>query len=282
MTTEPEPTTDDPTLKVARDLTAIAELADDLEAEAFHAANSRDLPGGAAMVALGPVASHEAFLNVFDTNERIGRDTTYMRDDDDEWEPPLQTLRYWSEPIRTAHGSDYEMRHTTASEAAYLHGALDWIVAHEPRWDDFARDVNRARRRLEDVLHAGRRAQRVRVSCDADDCERKPRLIKVYGPDPADDHHKCPACKRRYDDDAFSRAYARQLRSAGAERFVRVADAVGVLRAQGRSERTIRKWFAECQVEGKCDPVTHEVWCWWPDLWRLHLTTPTRERRSSS
>jgi hypothetical protein len=24
--------------------------------------------------------------------------------------------------------------------------------------------------------------------------------------------------------------------------------------------------------------VTHEVWVWWPDLWRLHLTTATRNR----
>lgn len=38
---------------------------------------------------------------------------------------------------------------------------------------------------------------------------------------------------------------------------------------------------AEAVVQSWCDLSTRKVWVWWPDLWRIHLSTPTRRRRAS-
>jgi hypothetical protein len=272
--------------KVARDLTEIETLCALLNGQAVHKANDGLMPGGKAMVALGAVANLEAWENMVEGAEAWNSanpelppiDLSHIEDEDDTWEPPLQTLCFWSEQWRRANDADWDHIPTIGTEANFIRYLLGWAWDNEPHWDDFVRDIRRARLRLEDVLHAGRRDERTRVTCTAADCERKPRLIKVYSDNPERDHHKCPACKHRYEAEDFRRAFAKQLRSDGAEKFVRLVDALATLKAQGRAERTIRKWFEECLVEGWCDAVTHEVWVWWPDLWRLHLTTATRNR----
>lgn len=276
----------DPVTKVARDLSAIEDLACHLEAQAIAKANDREMPGGAAMVALAGVANLEAWSNLVDTALRLayeaGEEPPEL-DDEDGYEPPLQTLCFWSEQWRREQGAEYGQRPTISSEANFLRYLLGWAWDNEAKWDDFARDIRKARVRLENTLYAGRRVERVRVPCDNPECETKPRLIVTRGEaiDGSQDRHKCPACKKRYDDDDYRKAYAKQLRSQGAERYVPIVDAVATLRAQGRPERTIRKWLAECEAHAWCDPVTREQWVWWPDLWRLHLTTKTRNRQSA-
>lgn len=266
----------DAVTKVARNLSAIEDMTAALLTQAVHKANDRMMPGGAAMVSLASVANQEAWEHIFEAAEHNGRDVTHVEEEDDTWEPPLQTLCFWSEQWRKEHGYELDQRPTIASEANFIRWCLNWAWDNEPHFEDFARDVHRARMRLENVLYDGRRAERTRVVCDR--CEPGPRLLKVYGDTEADDRWKCPACKHRFDLDDFGRAHAAQLRSQGAERFVNLRDAIGTLKAQGRPERTIRKWFEECQVEAWCDPVTREVRVWWPDLWRLHCATQTRKR----
>lgn len=277
----PEAYVPDAVTKVARNLSEIERLVVDLAEQAIHDANDREIPGGDALAALAPVASPEAWENVYEASEGLGRDVSHVADEDDTDEPPLQTLLYWSEAWRTEHGYLLDGRPTLASEANFIRWCLPWAWEHEERFDDMARDIAKARRGLEDTLYAGNRAERSRVVCPA--CENPPRLIKVYGgEDPADDGWKCPRCKARFDAEDFRRAHAKQLRSEGAEKFVSLRDAIGTLKAQGRPERTIRKWFGECQVEAWCDARTREVFAWWPDLWRLHLTTPTRKRKDEA
>ncbi|MCM0619808.1 hypothetical protein [Nocardioides bruguierae] len=36
----------------------------------------------------------------------------------------------------------------------------------------------------------------------------------------------------------------------------------------------------EAVIDGYCELKTRRVWVWWPDVWRLHLATPTRRRTS--
>lgn len=267
---------DDAITRVARDLSAITDLTAALESQAIAKANSPDhLPGGAAMVALGPVASHEAFVNTFDTAERLGRDTTYISDDDEDWAPPLQLLLFWSEALRMEQGQDYGQRPTIASEASYLRFALDHLWANEPHFDDFARDVNRARRRLEDVLHAGNRVERTRVPCIELDCERKPRLIRVYRESAALDHYRCPACKTSYTTQRYGIAKADLLASQDADRHVSMQDA---LNAIDRSDRTFRKWLRFWHVRSYRDPLTGTVMVWWPDVREMDFATPRRKR----
>jgi len=284
MTDDDEQTEDIPdVVKVARDLTEIVNLADNLETQAIHKANDRLMPGGLATVDLAGVANLEAWGYQVDTAMRlaylIGDEPTEL-DDEDGWEPPLQTLCFWSEQWRREHGNEYGLRPTIASEANYIRYLLAWAYDNELGWDDFVADINAARTRLENVLHAGRRTERTRVPCANATCERQPRLVKTYDKDASGDldGYRCPFCKMRYTQSDYERAHARQLRSEKAERFVETADAIGTLRALGRPERTIRKWFTNCEVLAYCDPVTHEQLCWWPDLWTLHLTTATRVR----
>lgn len=141
----------------------------------------------------------------------------------------------------------------------------------------------------------------------------------VWMSNEADDRWKCPGCKHWHDDDSMKRAHAKQLYREKAAKFVALGDAVGTLVAQGRPLRTVRKWLAppakeaycdECKVsrwypvgtkvctkghaledrwrqdpesipEGYCDLTTRKVWIWWPDMWRLHLTTKSRDRKAA-
>src|SRR5690606_31708046 len=164
--------------------------------------------------------------------------------DEDDHEPPLQTLLYWSERWRAEAGYELE-RPTMRTEANFPRGRLDWAWDHEQAFDEFARDVNRARVRLENILHAGKRPERSRIVCDR--CDEAPRLLVLRGvaDDGSDDQWKCPACKTRFTSDDASRAHAAMLRSEGAERWVPQADAIATLKAQGRPERTIRAWLAD-------------------------------------
>ena len=271
------PTTIDPVARVARHLTAIVEMCDALEDQAVNDANDRLMPGGLAMVALGSVANIEAWSNKLDTAERLGMRPAV--EDDDDWEPPLQTLLFWSEDLRRTHGLETDARPTVTSEANVIRWALEWMWENEPHFDDFARDIARARGRLETLLKEGNRAERTRVVCDQVQCEADPpRLLKVYGSSDEADRWKCPRCKTQFDADALKRAHAKQLRHEGAQRYVLLADAIGTLRAQGRSERTIRKWLGSAEVHSYCEPTTRRTLVWWPDLWLLHLTTKTRKR----
>lgn len=269
-----------PTVVVATNLSAILDLAADLEDQAINDANDHLMPGGLAMVALGVVANLEAWAHKLDAAERRAIEEGApmpLHEDADDWEPPLQTLLFWSEDLRRIHGYETDKRPTLASEANFVRHYLDWLWENEPHFEDFARDISTARRRLEDTLKAGDRAERIRVVCDRDYCEKPSRLILVYGDTPEQDAWKCPACKHRFDHDDMKRAHAKQLRSEGAEKFVPLVDAVGTLRAQGRGERTIRRWLAEGQVEKRRTPAGR-VEVWWPDMWRLHLTVPTKTR----
>lgn len=62
----------------------------------------------------------------------------------------------------------------------------------------------------------------------------------------------------------------------------------GLVFGQGQTEAcggelvAMTKGDPDAVVESYCDLATHRVHVWWPDLWRLHLTTETRRRGSAS
>lgn len=297
MSTEPSAVT-----KVARDLTEIVGLQERLMVQAINKAGAQidghSLPGGAAMVNLAGVADRETNERRVELHEEKHLRTCLRLDhsrcwtgseDEDDTEPVLQTLLFWSEQWRTEHGFPLEGRRPTiATESNLIRSLLDWAWSELVEWEDFARDVSQARVRLENLLHAGRRQERSRIVCDRDsDLHRdgsSPRLIRIYGEagDGSEDRWKCPGCKARLDDEEARQAHAKMLRSQGAERWVHQADAISTLKAQGRSENTVRSWLGRCQAEAYCDPITHQVYVWWPSLWRLHLTAPAAGRRVRS
>lgn len=274
-----------PVVKVARDLSAIIDLYAQLPGQAVNDSDSPLMPGGRAMVALAPVANHEAWESQQETTERLINHpdirkrrayTSAVDEDPDEAWPAFQLLAFWSEAWRAEHGAEYGQRPTVPSEVNFLRYLLDWAWDNCLEWDDFARDINRARVKLEDVLFAGSRVEKTRVVCP--DCPGDVRLIVLRGAEPEEDRWKCRACRGRLNQDDVARAHAKMLRSEGAERWVHQRDAIDILKSQGRPESTIRRWLANGDGEGYCDPMNHEVWVWWPSLWRLHLITPTRKR----
>lgn len=283
-----------PVVRVARDLTAILDLYARLEAQAINCAGSPMMPGGASMVAMGNVANMEAWENRNQATERYAEHpirtlrrvyTSVVDEDPDSAWSVFQMIEFWSEDWRREHGMDFEPtpnrpRPTVASEANFVRWALPWAWDNELRWDDFAVDVNRARVRLEDILAEGKRFEKSQIECDRCDAKAGLTVFRGTADDGSDDRWKCPACKARLTSEDTRRAHAKMLRSEGAERWVAQADAISLLKAQGRPERTIRQWLADGEGSGYCDPLTHQVWVWWPDLWRKHLGTPTRKRTS--
>lgn len=273
-----------PTVPVARDLSEIIDLYARLASQAENEASHSLMPGGQAMVALGGVANLEAWENRHQATERYRTAYTSVEDEDpDEAWSPFQLIEFWSERWRREHQAEYEgLRPTIASEASFVRWALDWAWRREPQWPRFVSDIRLARVRLENIVHAGKRVELSRIVCP--DCESDPRLIVLRGSadDGSDDVLKCHVCRLRLTPEAAKKAHAKMLRSEGAERWVHQADAIATLRSMGRPERTVRAWLGEGEGSAYCDPETHEVWVWWPDLWRRHLATPTRQRSASA
>lgn len=346
----------DPVTRVARDLTAIIDMTASLDDEAVHKAGAmidgRGLPGGLATVSAEPAAHlhewaefiayaemhHYAECHKDNHRKCVVYGAEHVKDEDPEWEPPLQTLLFWTDDLRAQRGDNYGVKPTISTEANYLRHLLNHLWETELRWVDFAKDINAARVRMENVLHAGKRRTLTRVPCDrckpAAPRKEAHRLVLIHGKadDGSSDFWKCPGCKVRLDGPAYQRALAKRLRSEGAARYVSLRDAIGVLKAQGRSERTVRKWLApptehvadvctecgarwepsqwpacpaaietddgedecggflravfegdpEAVVDGYCEVKTRRSLVWWPDLWRLHLTTQARRRPSSA
>lgn len=196
--------------RISRDLAEIIDMSVQLLAQAVSDANATvdgtSLPGGLAMVSLGPVADVVTWQRRIDVAERrwvaagAAAGLTYEAggvlvrpddgsrpdwgvDDDDTTEPVLQVLRFWSDHYRQLLDQDWDHVRTIATEAKFLRhkDTLDWIVGHEPNVDHFATDINQARVHLESVLYAGRRPDRSRVVCDNPTCEHPRQLIRVYG-----------------------------------------------------------------------------------------------------
>lgn len=162
----------DAVTQVAQDLSEISRLAGHLSDQAGH-----ERPGGPATVMLGPSANLEAWQHLIDAAERRHDETCphgthehcdvapHVADEDPEWEPPLQTLCFWSEDWRREHGRESDRRPTIATEVDFLRRVLEWAAANEAHFGDFAADVRKARRRLESELHDELRAALGVVPC---------------------------------------------------------------------------------------------------------------------
>lgn len=257
-------------LKVSTNLRTIANMADRLSARALDLANSPLMPGGEAMVNL----AHVADIGTWMRRNDLSADELANYEDPDELWSPFQTLRYWSEAWRAELNMDYfddpKWRPTLRTETAFLANpdVLAWAWDHESHYEAFADDIALARTKLETLLREGERPDRIRVTCP--DCDAGKRLIIRYGVDEEHDSWKCPACKHRFDADSVKRAYAKQLRHQGVERWVRLADAVSILRKHGWRESTVRDWVDGDNVEAATDDSA-QLFVWWPDMWRQHL-----------
>lgn len=263
--------------RAATELTWIDDYAAQLDAELPHRAAARFMPGGDVLAALAPIANLEAHGWQLDTAERRALDhggpwPDHTHEDLDP-APPLQTLRTWTEPLRRHLGAETD-RPTITTETALLRRHLTALASHD-RFPRLLADLRRVRRHLENLLHAGVRADRSQVPCWDPDCEHHPRLVRTYANDPRDDGYMCPACHRHYDRDQYARACWQTFSHQSADRWVPLADACSLL---PQPERTTRAWVESGRVTHTCELRTRRVLVWWPDLWALWLNPPRRGR----
>ena len=248
----PEAHVPDAITKVARNLSAIERLIVDLAEQAIHDANDRDIPGGDALAARAHVASPEAWENVYEAAEANGLDVSHIADEDETDEPPLQTLLFWSEQWRTEHGYLLDGRPTIGSEVNFIRWCLPWAWDNEPRFADMARDVSKARRRLEEVLYDGIRVERG-VPCMYDACKGA-RIIRKINHRGERTNWFCPRCERDWTEDR----YASMVTAANeAAKFEHIADETWcsvdyAARDIERSIKTVRTWINRGELTTAC------------------------------
>lgn len=281
-------------IDVSQDLTAIMQLSENLETQAIHNANNPLMPGGLAMVALGHIANLESWANKIDHAERnaIANGTTLEIDDDHTWEPPLQTLSFWSEAWRRELDHELDRRATITTETAFIRWALNWAWDNEPRWNDFAADIHQARQRLENTLHDGTRVAFRGAPCMYDEC-RGSRLIRTTVPTRDDAGNKtwrltdwhCIKCKRSWDEETYNRnvyaaIYRTKLAIHNSEDFCTIDIAAQRI---NRPEATIRTWINRCEVSSYCDIALRRTFVCYPHVVaRDKLATERAEKRLAS
>lgn len=260
----PEAPSSDPKVKVARDLRAIRQMIPLLDDRGEDLASDHELPGGDATLTAAPVASPSTWERRVDLAEAAWlADPNRTEDtrpdpsaDETPWETPLQTLLFWSEDWRHQLGLMHESwLPTLDTEANFLASGdvLDWAWDHETRFDDFVDDVEAARTRMENVVRSGIRTTRSRILCDQPHEQPHKKLNLVYGETEEAAGYIAPCCHHRYTPDEAKRAHAKQMRSAGAERWVSSAEAIDALAVQGWQRRTIRKWINPLRhTEDRC------------------------------
>jgi len=271
-------------LILARDLRSVRDMFRDLRTQAYFKSNDAShIPGGDAMVMLGPGANVEAF-GYAQISTYFGRTPGWVEEPlPDDLEPPLSFLASWSDIVRSERGQPTDLKATIDRETDYLLSSIDWMLSNdehgEPRFiqvEDFADGLGKVRRAMENVLKAGDRAEFTRVYCIAEKCETHPRLMKLWGAQVRWDRYRCPACRTEYNPEQFKMARSENLYSEGADRFVLVTDAI---EASGIPKPTVYSWMSRLEVRAACDLQSHRIVVWWPEI-RDHMET--RRKRNAS
>lgn len=241
----------DPTkerLRIGRNLTAIAEMFVKLRAEAINRAGDPNIPGGAAMVLLGPGADIEAF-GYAQMSELFGRTrgTTEIALAGDV-EPPLSFLAGWADIIREARGQEPSRKRATIErEIKYLRDAADWVLATDDDGQlwwvqalDFTDGLSKVRSAMENALKDGIRHERINAECKF--CDRPERLVVVKGDaeDGSRDHWRCPSGKHSYDVKGVRECWTQMfIRRGNAPEWVTLRQAAA---AVNRAVGTVYKW----------------------------------------
>jgi hypothetical protein len=251
---------------VARDLRSIEDLYEAVIVQAVHKANDRLMPGGEAMVALGHAASPREWAENIEAAEfrhltscdRLDHTRCRYAEhiaDEDEHEPILQTLLFWSEAWRDY---DLERRPTVRTEVNFIRGRLEWAWENVIEWDDFAEDINSARKRLENLLYAGSRPAFKGNPCMYDGRT----LVRVTKPARGPKGEKiwvltdwfCPKCRRSYSEVEYARNQVGALESLhyrhfGEEAYCTIDKAAKRI---GRPPATVWSWINRVQVRAVC------------------------------
>ena len=267
-------------VRIAQDLTAIVSYHMMLGVEAIHRAHQGiddrgDMPGGEAMAALGPVSSMEAWQHRFEAAEERELDTSYAYDQIGEWHP-LLVLATWEDAIRDERDQPTDLKATIPRAAAYIRGALDWILGTDDYGDlnflavdHLASDLRRVRHELENLLREGDRADR-----GAPCMECGVALVRDWSGDhddprtEYDDHWHCPnrECGKTYTHPQYLKAVE--------DEYLRSAEwltASGMLRQWRIPIGTLQSWASRGHVDKKRHPESGRM---------LYRVDQAKERRA--
>jgi hypothetical protein len=262
--------------KAATHLTEIGKLAKWLEDQALHRSDDRLMPGGRATVALAHVGSPREWAENINADEIYHLTTCTKASharcryaeaaaDEDNDEPVLQTLLFWSEAWRTEHGYQLDRRPTIGSESNFLRGSLEWAWANELHWEDFVADLEAAQTKLENLLMQGIRSERG-VPCMYDECKGKRVVRKMV---PTRDVHgnkvwrltdwHCPRCHREWNEERYKASIAAAAWAAQSEDIEGEVwcTAKYAARRVDRTESCVRGWITKhgwplvCVVRGQ-------------------------------
>lgn len=243
-------------LSIAQDLSEIVRMFAALKVEAVNRAGDPDIPGGMAMVLLGPGADVEAF-GYAQMSELMGR--THKRvwlPNKGDVEPPLSYLASWNDIIRDARGQEPSTKRARLiTEVDSIRHALDWMLSvndlGEPWFmqvEDFADGLHKVRRAMENVLHDGDRDDKINARCKPCDEARKddkaptaPRLsVRKAEGDGGRDFWQCPRCHQVFDEDGVRRCWRHMFVKRGdAPEWVPLRAAASSV---GRPVSTVRTW----------------------------------------
>jgi len=197
-------------IRVKQHLNDIRGLWIHLPAEAHAHWEDCSLPGGSALVMMGPgsAGTHDALLGDLATDA----------------DPPSlpYELGQWEDDWRREHGHPAAVAiMTVEGAAAYLGTHTTWAARWHPAFDEYAADLRRLRAALIAVTQAGRRSQRSDVTCLG--CGQSELEREFYVPRPCDGKHGgkhrescdqggrrdwwvCPRCGEIYDQERYALA----------------------------------------------------------------------------
>ncbi|EFQ84727.1 hypothetical protein HMPREF0063_10068 [Aeromicrobium marinum DSM 15272] len=264
-------------LSITRDLRDIVRLYGSLPDEAAHNPSSSLFPGGEALNLAAPAASLTAWEFQYETIDGREYKTEaahqraigYAEDQVGEFHPRL-LLSEWEDQLRYAHGQRTDLDSTVPSAAKYIAGKIDWMIQpdhnNRPTFGpvgQMARDLRTCVTQMENTTKDGTRAEFARVTCIAESCESKPRLMKFWTAQVRWDHYKCPACGATYTPQQFINARRQNMHSRGAARFLMPSEAAT---ASEVPLKTLVSWMARRNVASAFEMPTGRRLVWWPDV----------------
>jgi len=188
---------------------------------------------------------------------------------------PLWVLGTW-DLLVTEHYGHKRTRRVTVNRAAKYLGANLTELAQDVdfAFEDLARDLRQCRAHLEAVLHDGEQVERSNVTCIEIGCSAN--LERLYARTEDHDGWRCSSqrCRAIYDHARYARALHEHLASEGADRWVRISDALAVI---ARPEMTLRTWVANGEVRSS-RTVGGAVYVWWPDVRHKDIASARRSR----
>lgn len=228
------------------------------------AGDGRPLPGGDALVLLGPGSPGWA------------EDEETTRDSD----PPSVAfdLGWWEADWREHRGDGAARPARLAAavfrSAGYLEVHTRWAAEQHVGFPDYVHDLALLFGRLERATGRARAEARANAACF--DCGGQ--LVRLDKEEGLEDDVTCQRCRRVYTPAEYALAL-RATRDSGLSGWVTVRDAAA---AASRSVETLESWVKRGLVEVACRVKDHRHLVWWPDVEARASRSSRRSSRRAS